>query len=65
MTVFGRVADRAALGDVRVALGLGQAFGGLDGQDGPGGGGFAVVNVANRADVDVRFGTLELCLCHY
>src|SRR5690606_4627380 len=24
----------------------------------------AVVNVANRADVDVRFVTFKLCLCH-
>ena len=27
-------------------------------------GGFAVVNVADSADVDVRFSSLELLLCH-
>ncbi|MFG6561221.1 hypothetical protein, partial [Sulfitobacter sp. 1A15299] len=25
---------------------------------------FTVVNVADRADIDVRFGAFKLCLCH-
>ena len=53
---LGRVADRAALGDVGVRLELGQTLGGLDGQDGAGQRGLAVVDVADGAHVDVRFG---------
>ena len=51
---LGRVTHRAALGDVLVALGLGQPLGGLDRQDGGGQGGLAVVDVADGADVDVN-----------
>ena len=58
---LGRVADRAALGDVGVRLELGQALGGLHGQNGAGHGRLAVVDVADRADVDVRLGPLEMC----
>ena len=49
------VTKRAALGNLAVGLRLGQAFLGLDGQDGGGEGGLAVVNVTDGADVDVDF----------
>ena len=58
------VADRTALGDIRVALGLGQPLRGLDGQDGAGQRRLAVVNVADRADVDVRFRAFKCLLGH-
>ena len=61
---LGRVADRAALGDIGVRLELGQPFGGLGRQDGAGQRGLAVVNVADGAHVDVRFRTLEYFLRH-
>src|SRR5262249_34393043 len=43
-----------ALGDVLVAAALGQPFFRLDGEDGGGQGGLAVVDVADGADVDVN-----------
>ena len=57
---LGGVADRAALGDVGVGLELGHALARLDGQDGAGQRGLAVVNVADRAHIDVRFGPCEI-----
>src|SRR5262249_45970878 len=48
------VTNRAAPGNGLVALELGQPFLRLNGQDGGGQGGFAVVDVPNRADVDVN-----------
>ena len=62
---LGGVADRAALGDVGVGLGLGQPLGRLDGQDGAGQRGLAVVDVADRAHVDVRLGSLKYFLGHF
>ena len=60
-----RVALDAALGDVLVVLRRYRRV--LHGR--PGGqsrrqGGLAVIDVANRADVDVRLFTFEYCLCH-
>ena len=48
-----------------VILGLGEALLGKDRGDGRGEGGLAVVNVADRADVHVRFVAFELSLSHY
>ncbi len=61
---LGRVADGAALGDVGVRLELGQALGGLHRQDGAGQRRLAVVDVADRADVDVRLRPFEYFLGH-
>ena len=61
---LGRVADRAALGDVGVRLELGHPLGGLDGQDGAGQRGLAVVDVADGAHVDVGLGSLKYFLRH-
>ena len=58
------VADRTALGDVGIRLELGQALGGLNGQNGAGGGRLAVIDVTDRADVHVRLCTLKCVLCH-
>ena len=58
LTLFRRVVDRIE----RAVLGLalqGQVLG-----DGRGQRGLAVVDVADRADVDVRLGALELLLGH-
>jgi hypothetical protein len=46
---------RATSGNLLVTLGLGQTFLRLDGQNGSRQGGLAVVNVTDRADVDVDF----------
>ena len=51
---LGGVTDVAALADVLVGLRPGQALARLDRQDGGGQGGLAVVDVADRADVDVN-----------
>ena len=61
---LGRVADRAALGDVGVRLELGQTLRRLDGQNGAGQRGLAVVDVADRAHIDVGFGSLKYFLGH-
>ena len=58
------VAHGTALGDVGVGLGLRHALGGLDGQDGAGQRGLAVVDVADGADIDVRFGPSKYFLGH-
>ena len=41
-----------------------QALGGLDRQDGAGGGRLAVIDVTDRADVDVRLCPFEIFLSH-
>jgi hypothetical protein len=51
---LGGVTLLAALGDVPVALDRGQALGGLHRKDGGGQCGFAVIDVSDRADVDVN-----------
>ena len=61
---LGRVADRAALGDVGVRLGLGPALLGQDRQDGGRQRRLAVVDVPDRAHVDVRLGSGESFLGH-
>ena len=58
---LGRVADGAALGDVGVRLEVRQPLGRLDGQEGAGQRGLAVVDVADGADVDVRLLPFEMC----
>ena len=58
------VAHRPALGDVGIGLNLRHALGILDRQDGASQRGFAVINVADRADIDVRFGPSEYFLSH-
>ena len=50
--------------DLVVGLGLGHPLGGQHVGDGGSEGGLAVVNVADGADVDVRFVPLELLACH-
>ena len=42
-------------------LNVGQALGGLHGQNRAGGRGFAVIDVTDRADVDVRLFAFEMC----
>jgi hypothetical protein len=51
---LGLVTHRAALGDVPITFELGKTFGGLHGEDGGGERCFAVVDVADGADVDVN-----------
>ncbi len=58
---LGFVADRTALGDIGVRLELRQALGGLHRQDRAGGRGLAVIDVADRADVDVRLRCVQKC----
>jgi len=58
------VADRAPLGDVGVALGLGELLLSLHGHQGRGERGLAVVDMADRADIDVRLAPRERILCH-
>ena len=57
---LGFVADRAALGDIGIGLEARQALGGLHRQDGARGGRLAVIDVTDRADVDVRLVTFEM-----
>src|SRR5690606_17833083 len=59
------VTHGTALGDFRVRLELGQSLRGLNSQDRSGQGRFAVVNVADRPDVDVRLGTRKCLLGHF
>ena len=59
-----RVADRAALGDVGIRLELRHALLFLDRQDRAGQRGLAVVNVADRAHIDVRFRPRKYFLGH-
>ena len=61
---LGRVANRASLGDIGVRLGLGLALLGQDRQEGGRQGRLAVVNVPDRAHVDVRLGSRESFLGH-
>ena len=61
---LGSVADGAAFSDVRVSLYLSEAFAGLDGKDCGRRGGFAVVDVADGANVDVRFRAFECAFSH-
>ena len=61
---LGRVADRAALGDVGVRLGLGLALLGQHRQDRRRQRRLAVVDVPDRAHVDVRLGSGEGFLGH-
>ena len=61
---LGRVADGPALGDVGVRLRLGPAVLGQDRQDGGRQRRLAVVDVPDRAHVDVRLGSGEGFLCH-
>ena len=61
---FGGVAHGAALGDFRIGNGFRHTFDRLHLDDGSGQRGFAVINVANRADVDVRFSSLKRFFCH-
>src|SRR6185295_1219834 len=52
---LGRVANCAALGDLAVGFDLGQTVGGLHGQYGRGQRSLAVVDVTDRANVQMRF----------
>jgi hypothetical protein len=61
---LGCVADGAAFSDVRVRLYLGETFAGLDGKDCSRRGGFTVVDVADGANVDVRFRAFECAFSH-
>jgi hypothetical protein len=61
---FGGIAHGAAFGDVGIADRFGQAFLALDLHDGGGQSRFAMVNVTDGANVDVRFGSLECFFCH-
>src|SRR5690606_12797079 len=61
---LGSVTHGAALGDIGIGLDLGQALARLNGKDGGGGGGLAVVNVADGANVNVRFRALECAFSH-
>ena len=61
---LGRVADRAALGDFRIRLELGQALRGLGGQNRARERRLAVINVADGAHVDVGLGSLKYFLRH-
>ena len=58
------VTDSAAFGDVLVFNQGRHTFAVLHRNDGGGQGGFAVVNVTDGADVDVRFGSLKLLFGH-
>ena len=61
---LGGVTDGTTLGDFRIRLVLGEAATGLHGHDSGGGGRFAMVNVADGADIDVRLGAIELLFGH-
>ena len=61
---LGGVTDGTTLGDFRVGLALGQAATGLHSHNSGGGGRFAMVNVADGADIDVRLGAIELLFGH-
>ncbi len=61
---LGRIADRAAFGNIRIGLELGEPLSGLDAQNRPGQSGLAVVNVANRTHIDMGFGSLKNFLGH-
>ena len=54
----------AALGDIGIGLGLSQALGGLHGQNCAGGRCLAVIDVTDRAYVDVRFLTFKSVFGH-
>ena len=61
---LGGITNGAALRDVRVGLDLGEALARLAGKDRGGQGGFAVVDVADRANVNVRFLAFECTFSH-
>ncbi|EAQ82618.1 ISxac3 transposase [Blastopirellula marina DSM 3645] len=61
---LGRVANRTALGDFGIRFVLRQTLGRLNGEDSAGRGGFAMVNVADGADIDVRLSSLKYVLGH-
>ena len=61
---LGGVTNGAALGDVRVGLDLGETFARLAGEDLGRERRFAVVDVADGADVDVRFLAFECGFSH-
>jgi len=61
---LGGVTDRTTLGDFGVGLGLSQTLAGLNGDDGRGRGGLAMVDVTDGADIHVRLGTIELLFGH-
>ena len=61
---LGGVTHGAALGDIGVALDLGEALARLDRENGGRERGFAVVNVADGADVHVRFLAFECSFSH-
>ena len=61
---LGLIAHRAAFGDLRVRLGLGQALLCLHHDNRSRQSGFAVVNMSDGADVNVRLRSLELLFSH-
>ena len=61
---FGGVAHGAAFGNFRIRNGLGQFLAGLHLHDRRRQRGLAVVNVADRTDVDMGFGSLKRFFCH-
>ena len=61
---LGGVTDGTTLGDFRIRLVLGETTTGLHGHDCGGGGRFAMVNVADSTDIDVRLGAIELLFGH-
>jgi hypothetical protein len=58
------VTHRTALGDFGIRLGNGHAFCTLNSQNGARGGGFAVIDMTDRADVNVRLFADEVFLSH-
>ena len=61
---LGSVTHGAALGDIRVGLDLGETFAGLHRENRGRQRGFAVVDVADGADVNVRFLAFECTFSH-
>jgi hypothetical protein len=61
---FGSVADGTALRDIGVGFDLSEAFRRLNSQNGARQRGFTMVNVTDRADVNVRLSSLESFLRH-
>ena len=61
---LGFVADRPALGDIRVRLDAGQTLGRLNREDRGRQSGLAVIDVTDRTNIHVRLGTFKNCLGH-
>ena len=61
---LGSIADGAALGDVRVGLDLGETLARLNSENSGRRGGFTVVDVADGANVYVRFVAFECAFSH-